>query len=109
MQLIRRVFSTRLGRAWLFLVCSLVGWSSPAGVWSLSLNDRSMSLLKDSPVQESNVAHHGDTKAPREIRDEASIVYASSFLLTEEYDRAMREQDGVIVLVAPERIYGLLR
>ncbi len=27
----------------------------------------------------------------------------------EEYDRAMKEQDGVIVLVTPERIYGLLR
>ena len=27
----------------------------------------------------------------------------------EEYDRAMREQDGVIVLVTPQRIYGQLR
>ncbi len=27
----------------------------------------------------------------------------------EEYDVAMREQDAVIVLVAPDRVYGLLR
>ena len=27
----------------------------------------------------------------------------------EEYDRAMKEQDGVIVLVTPERVYGQLR
>jgi len=27
----------------------------------------------------------------------------------EEYDRAMRQQDAVIVLVRPERVYGLLR
>jgi len=27
----------------------------------------------------------------------------------EEYDRAMRAQDAVIVLVRPERVYGLLR
>jgi len=27
----------------------------------------------------------------------------------EQYDRAMREQDAVIVLVTPARIYGLLR
>lgn len=26
----------------------------------------------------------------------------------EEYDRAMREQDGVIVLITPDRIYGKL-
>ena len=52
--------STRIGRAWLFLICTLVGWSSLAGVWSLSLNDRSMSMLKASPIQESNVAHAQD-------------------------------------------------
>lgn len=27
----------------------------------------------------------------------------------EEYDRAMRQQDAVIVLVRPERVYGLVR
>lgn len=27
----------------------------------------------------------------------------------EEYDRAMRQQDAVIVLVTPRRVYGLLR
>jgi PPOX class probable F420-dependent enzyme len=27
----------------------------------------------------------------------------------EEYDRAMRQQDAVIVLVQPQRVYGLLR
>ena len=27
----------------------------------------------------------------------------------EEYDVAMKEQDAVIVLVAPDRVYGLLR
>ena len=27
----------------------------------------------------------------------------------EEYDRAMVEQDAVVVLVSPERVYGLLR
>ena len=27
----------------------------------------------------------------------------------EEYDQAMKEQDGVIVLVTPDRVYGLLR
>jgi hypothetical protein len=27
----------------------------------------------------------------------------------QEYDRAMRQQDAVIVLVRPERVYGLLR
>ena len=26
----------------------------------------------------------------------------------EEYDRAMREQDGVVVLITPDRIYGKL-
>ena len=27
----------------------------------------------------------------------------------DEYDQAMREQDGVVVLVRPNRVYGLLR
>ena len=27
----------------------------------------------------------------------------------EEYDRVMRQQDAVVVLVRPDRVYGLLR
>jgi hypothetical protein len=27
----------------------------------------------------------------------------------DEYDQAMREQDAVVVLVRPDRVYGLLR
>jgi len=50
---------------------------------------------------------------PEELRQQLREVFKACGDGThsdwEEYDRAMREQDAVAVLVRPERVYGLLR